>query len=96
MKKVINKPFVLELEGQEVDCILHSFEVVPESELEEGVEVGYMSITIGDREAFDYAIWGDGLTQEECCICLPTMLEDSDDDELETYSLDVMLDGVEY
>ena len=95
MKKIVNEPFTLELEGQVVDCMIHSYEIRPEEEVRWDEERGYMTITIGDREPFEYAIWG-GETLEECYICLPTMLEDSDDDDLEVYSLDVMLDRIEY
>ena len=94
MKRIVESPFSIELEGQEVDCVLHSFELYPQIV---GEEAGWMSITVGDREPFRYAIWGTEYDSvEEYYICLPTTLEDTEDDELETYSLDVMLEGIPY
>ena len=96
MKMAIEQPFSIELEGKMVDCMIHSIELRPEEEIGLSEEVGYMSITIGEREPFEYAIWGSVHdTLMECYVCLPTMIEDSDEDELENYSMDIMLQGID-
>ena len=96
MKKNIEHPFTIGLEGQLVDCMIHSIELRPKDEVGWDEEKGYMKITIGDREPFEYAIWGAADDELEACyVCLPTMIEDSDDDELENYSMDIMLQGID-
>ncbi|MEC3490478.1 hypothetical protein P4Z44_24995, partial [Bacillus thuringiensis] len=61
--------------------------------------VGHVLITIGKRKPFDFAIWkGDyepGENWTNHYVCLPTMLEENEDDELEIIPLGDLLEGME-
>lgn len=93
----VEKDFVLYLSNEpagndSVKCILHSFELF---EKETQDQSGTMKITIGNREPFEFAIWGSTADHySDCYVCLPTMLEDSEEDELEVFSLTDMLEGM--
>ncbi|WP_260604117.1 hypothetical protein, partial [Bacillus sp. VKPM B-3276] len=95
MLKIIEKSFDLyllnEKEGENiVECILHSYELFGEVEKNDEY-VGHVLITIGKRKPFDFAIWkGDyepGGNWTNHYVCLPTMLEENEDDELEIIPL---------
>ncbi len=103
MLKIIEKSFHLylsnEKEGEDiVECILHSYELFREVEKNDEY-VGHVLITIGKRKPFDFAIWkGDyepGENWTNHYVCLPTMLEESEDDELEIITLGDLLEGME-
>ncbi|MEB8716548.1 hypothetical protein P4135_10360, partial [Bacillus thuringiensis] len=103
MLKIIEKSFDLyllnEKEGENiVECILHSYELFGEVEKNDEY-VGHVLITIGKRKPFDFAIWKSdyepGGNWTNHYVCLPTMLEENEDDELEIIPLGDLLEGME-
>jgi hypothetical protein len=107
---IIEKPFTLYMDnvgdGEVVNCILHSVELYSYKEDMDcrDESIGHMTITIEGSEEFqetEFSIWGNGESDDEykldfggCYICLPTMLEHDDDDELEILHFEEMIDGM--
>ena len=107
---VIEKEFTLYMsnvgDGEVVNCILHSVELFGNKDDIDCRDemVGRMTISIEGSDEFsesEFAIWGNGESDDEyqfdfggCYLCLPTMLEHDDDDELEVISFDDMIQGM--
>ncbi|PFW93895.1 hypothetical protein [Bacillus pseudomycoides] len=101
--KIIEKSFSWHLSNEEegedtVDCIMHWYEIHEDIE-EDDDYVGDIIITIGNREQFEFTIWngggcvpeGEKPNFEDHYVCLPTMLEVSEDDPLEIISIGDLL-----
>ncbi|MEB9975321.1 hypothetical protein P4K82_27940 [Bacillus cereus] len=86
-----------EQEGKDiVECIIHSFEMYDEIE-DDDDHVGNILITIGHRERMELTIWNSGCSDptnpnyEDHYVCLPTMLEASEEDPFENIQISDLL-----
>lgn len=86
-----------EQEGKDiVECIIHSFEMYDEIE-DDDDHVGNILITIGHRERMELTIWNSGCfdptnpNYEDHYVCLPTMLEASEEDPFENIQISDLL-----
>ncbi|PFX43688.1 hypothetical protein COL24_05350 [Bacillus toyonensis] len=97
----IEKSFVWQLSNEEegkdlVECIIHSFEMYEEIE-DDDDHVGNILITIGHRERMELTIWNSGCSDptnpnyEDHYVCLPTMLEESEEDPFENVQISDLL-----
>ncbi|EJS44929.1 hypothetical protein ICG_06117 [Bacillus cereus BAG1X1-3] len=86
-----------EQEGKDiVECIIHSFEMYDEIE-DDDDHVGNILITIGHRERMELTIWNSGCSDptnpnyEDHYVCLPTMLEENEEDPFENVQISDLL-----
>lgn len=97
----IEKSFIWQLSNEEegkdfVECIIHSFEMYDEIE-DDDDHVGNILITIGHRERMELTIWNSGCSDptnpnyEDHYVCLPTMLEESEEDPFENVQISDLL-----
>ncbi|WP_368661227.1 hypothetical protein AB3U43_04000 (plasmid) [Bacillus cereus] len=103
--KTIEKSFKWQLSNEQegkdiVECIIHSFEMYDEIE-DDDDHVGNILITIGHRERMELTIWNSGCSDptnpnyEDHYVCLPTMLEESEEDPFENVQISDLLARVE-
>lgn len=106
MEQIVNKEFTwyLSSEDRVVNGVIHSVSVDHSDFRNE--EVGHIVLSLEGSETYQqytFSIWGNGEASEEykndpagCYLCLPTMLEASEEDELEDISIDDMLIGIDW
>ncbi|QWG92815.1 hypothetical protein [Bacillus mycoides] len=98
---IIEKSFVWQLSNEDegkdlVNCIIHSFELYDEIE-DDDDHVGNILITIGHRQQMKFTIWNSGCSDptnpnyEDHYVCLPTRLEESEEDPFENVQISDLL-----
>lgn len=89
------------IEDCTIPCVMHWIELYGDAR---GPEAGVVCITIEGSEtyqSYEFTLWGNGEEGEEyknnysdCYVCLPTVLEEDEEDELETVFFNELIDGL--